>query len=254
MVQRPLGLTAVFRRRLPYVDPTARGAGLDDRRNDLIQTLGRRLTLLLRRSPDPAPIAQGPSEPAPNPWPQIEFVAYAEDCLVAGYVRLSTDRLTDLLNEHENLELVDVFVEELATGRGMEVTEIMVSREELLAIQAVGPRGNQGRRRRMRQHPVAIQVGPLHVRGYLHALPGSDPIASFRRRRQMVPITDAWVEYTTGSTRHRGRVGTLIVNSHLVDWIVEAVDDEVEMPDIPLSAGSYGRLVKDFTGQLHVEA
>jgi len=32
--------------------------------------------------------------------------------------------LTALLNEHENDELVDVFVEDLATGRGMEITEI----------------------------------------------------------------------------------------------------------------------------------
>ena len=224
------------------------------RQNEMIQTLSRALRIVLRRSPEQAPIAPSPAEPAPIPWRQIEFVAFAEDCLVAGYVRLAADRLTDMLNEHEDLELFDVFVEDLATGRGMEATEMIVSRKELLAIHAVGPRGNQGRRRRMRQHPVAIQVGPFHVRGYLHALPGSDPIASFRTRRQMVPITDAWVEYTTGSTRQRRRVGTLIVNSHLVNWIVEAVDDEVEMPDIPLSAYAYGPLVKDFTGQLHVEA
>jgi hypothetical protein len=36
-----------------------------------------------------------------------------------------------------------------------------------------------------------------------------------------------------------------------MDWIVEAEDDEVEMPDIPIAHG--GPLAKDFTGSLHVE-
>ena len=69
----------------------------------------------------------------------------------------------------------------------------------------------------------------------------------------MVPITDAWIEYVAGDTRQRRRVGTLIVNRHLVDWVVQAIDDEVEMPDIPLSTAPQGPLLKDFTGQLHVE-
>jgi hypothetical protein len=91
------------------------------------------------------------------------------------------------------------------------------------------------------------------VRGYIHALPGSDPIAGFRRRRPMVPLTDAWIDYSVGKTRQRRRVETLIVNRHLVDWIVAAIDDEVEMPDIPLSAYPQGPLLKDFTGRIHAE-
>jgi hypothetical protein len=94
-----------------------------------------------------------------------------------------------------------------------------------------------------------MQLGPYHVRGYLHAQPGSDAVASFRRRTPMVPLTDAWVEYYQGTTRQRRRVTTLVVNRHQVDWIVEAVDEEVEMPDIPLAAAK-GPLVKDFTGQV----
>jgi hypothetical protein len=69
----------------------------------------------------------------------------------------------------------------------------------------------------------------------------------------MVPITDAWIEYSMGGRFQRVRVGTLLVNRQLVDWIVEAIDDEVEMPDIPLSAYPKGPLLKDFTGQLHVD-
>jgi hypothetical protein len=69
----------------------------------------------------------------------------------------------------------------------------------------------------------------------------------------MVPVTDAWVEYTAGKTRQRRRVETLIVNRQLVEWIVPAIDDEIEMPDIPLSAYPKGPLLKDFTGRIHAE-
>ncbi len=189
-------------------------------------------------------------QPQPDKGRQVEFVAYGEDCLLSGFVRLESDRLTDLLNEHEEVELVDVLVHDLSAGTDMQVADIVVLRDELLMVHAMGPRGDRARRTRTRQHPVAIQLGPYHVRGYIHALPGSDPIAGFRRRRPMVPITDAWIEYTTGKTRQRRRVGTLIINRELVDWIVEAIDEEVEMPDIPLSAYPRGPLLKDFTGQV----
>ena len=216
----------------------------------LVMQLGRRLRIVLRREPQPLapplPIEDAPASPR-----QVEFVAYAEDCLLSGYVRLEADRLTDMLNEHEELELVDVFVQDLA-GKSREVASITVARDELLMVHAVGPRGDRGRRTRTRQHPVALQIGPYHVRGYLHALPGSDPISGFRRRRPMVPLTEAWIEYVSGKTRQRRRVGTLIVNRQLVDWIVPAIDDEVEMPEIPLSAYPQGPLLKDFTDQVRL--
>ena len=185
--------------------------------------------------------------------PKIEFVAYGEDCILSGHVRMAEDRLTDLLNGHEEYQLVDVYAEDLATGARFDIPEVVVDRHELLLVHAIGPRGNQGRRQRTRQHPVGMQIGPFHVRGYIHALPGSDPIAGFRRRRPMVPLTDAWIEYSIGTNHQRRRVGAVVVNRLLVDWIVPAIDDEVEMPDIPLSAYPQGPLLKDFTGRLKVE-
>ena len=215
----------------------------------------RRLRLVLHREPEPLALsarsAPSPTESASGP--QVEFIAYAEDCLLSGYVRLGADRLTDLLDQHEELQLVDVYVQALSATEGLQVADIVVNRDELLLIHAGGPRGNRGRRRRTRQHPIALQVGPYHVRGYLHAIPGSDPLASFRQRRPMVPITDASIDYVAGTTRERRRVGTVIVNRDHVDWIVEAVEVEVEMPEIPLSADAKGRLVKDFTGQVHFD-
>jgi hypothetical protein len=215
----------------------------------MIQDARRRLTVAFQRSgPAPADPLEGPERaPSTNPYPLVDFVAYAEDCVLSGRVRLTTDRMTDLLNEHEEIQLVDVLVQRLEDAGALQLKEVVIRREEILFVHATGPRGEQGRRRRTRMHPLAMQLGPYHIRGYLHALPGAPPLVAIRRRKPMVPLTEAWVEYDDGATQHRNRVGAIVVNRDRIDWIIPALEDEVEMPDLPLVA-SKAPLVKDFTG------
>lgn len=208
-------------------------------------SVGRRLRLVLGRPAARPPRSDESATIAPS-FPEVEFIGYAEDCLLIGHIRLDADRLSDLLNAHEEYQLVDVIGEDLSTGATIEIKEIIVARDELMLVHATGPRGDQERRRRTRQHPVGLQIGPYLVRGYLHALPGSDPMANFRRREPMVPLTEAWVEYTSGSVRQRQRVASLIVNRHHVDWIREADDEQVELPDLPLNAEK-GPFLNDLT-------
>jgi len=218
---------------------------------DARSVLGRTLRLVLRRGGSDDDDGLPPPEPEEAQAANVEFVAYAEDCLLSGHVRLDADRLTDLLNAHEEYVLVDALVESLADSHALEVKEVLVLRDELFLVHAVGPRGDPARRQRTRQHPIAMQLGPYHVRGYFHALPGTDPIAALRRRKAMVPITEAWVEYQSGSIRQRRRVSTVVVNREQLDWVVEAKDEEVELPDLPLDVPA-GPLVKDFTGDVFV--
>jgi len=208
--------------------------------------VGRRLLIALGARPDVEPTPTAVASPPPPRL--VEFVAYAEDCLISGWVELSKDRLTDLLNAHDQFRLTNAYVESIADGTPYEVAVVDVARDEVVMVHATGPRGHEGRRQHTRQHPLALQLGAYHVRGYIHALPGSDPIANFRRRQPMVPLTDAWVEYGSGEKRQRRRVGTLVVNRDLVDWVVPAIDDEVEAPDLPLANYASGPLLKDFTG------
>lgn len=215
----------------------------------MIGSIGRRLRLTFGSSSDQALPEEDRVDVYLAEAPQIEFVAYSEDSLVSGRLRLDADRLTDLLNQHDEYLLVDALVESLTDGYAVEVKEVLVNRDELLLVHAVGPRGNAGRRQRTRPHAMALQTGPFHVRGYLHVLPGADPLLALRRRKPMVPFTDAWIEYQSGAVRQRRRVGAVVVNRELIDWIVPAVDEEVELPDLPLNAEK-GPLVKDFTGQL----
>jgi hypothetical protein len=189
--------------------PTAPRSGID--------RVGRSLRLVLRRGAPPA----DPVEEAPTTAPEVEFVAFAEDCLVTGQIALSTERLTDLLNEHDEYALVNVVVSGLADGQDFEVPEVTLLRDDLLLAQASEPRGNAGRRRMTRKYGIAAQVGPYLVRGYLHALPGSDAVSSLARRKTMVPLTDVWVDYSSaGEPKHR-HMSTAIVNQDRIEWIVE---------------------------------
>jgi hypothetical protein len=204
------------------------------------------LRLVFQRHGDSTPPPD--VDEAPPAPPEVEFVAYGEDCVLSGRLAMPADRLTDLLNAHDQYVLVDVLVERLADGSAIEVHELAISRDEILVVHATGPRGNPSRRQRTRQHPIAVRLGPYEVRGYIHALPGSDPIDSLRRRNPMVPLTEAWVEYSAGGTVQRRHVSSLVINRELMDWAVEASDEEIQLPELPVSDEDRGPLVKDFTG------
>ena len=201
------------------------------------QSIGNRLRVVFQR-PDDSNDRSGAEDslPAPALLPLVEFVAYAEDCILYGRVRLAADRLTDMLNEHDEFELVDVMVERLDGLGAVEVRQVLVRRNELLLVHATGPRGNQARRTRTREHPLAIRIGPYEVRGDLHAFPGHDPLMTIRRRKTMVPLTDAWIEYQAGFERRRRRAGALVVNREQIDSVINAIDEWVELPDLPFQA------------------
>jgi hypothetical protein len=201
----------------------------------MIHRLGRRLALVFDRSgPDGGDSLSITEQPGANILhPMVDFVAYAEDCILFGRIRLQAERLTDMLNEHEELLLVDVMVQSLHESEVMEVKEVGVARDELLLVHATGPRGDQARRTRTRPTFVSITVGPYEVRGNLHAYPGLDAVAGIHRRNPMVPLTDAWVDYPVGGESVRQRIGTAIVNRRRIDLIVPSLEHDVDVMDIP---------------------
>jgi hypothetical protein len=205
----------------------------------------------LRLAFRPRPPAAAPREPGPAPDAplEVEFVAYAEDRVLSGRVQLAAGRLSDLINAHERFELINVLVEDLTDGQAIEIRELAIERDELLIVHATGPRGRRDQRQRTRQHPIVAKLGPYEVRGYVHTLPGSDPIASLRRRRPMVALTEAVVEYFIGEQSIRRHVSTLLFNRQLADWIVEGVDEDDPLDAFQLPVEE-GPLVKDFTGQV----
>jgi hypothetical protein len=217
------------------------------------------LPTLTRRAPTSTLVLDVLDVPATSPTldairpSEVEFVAFSEDCVLAARLALSAERLTDLLNDHESYALTDVTVESLADGHVVELPEVEVTRDEIFLVIASGPRGHAGRRQRTRQHPVVMQLGPYLVQGYFHGLPGSEPLSSLRRRKAMVPLTDASIEYVAGGAVQRQHVDTVIVNRDCLDWVVEAEDENLEPPELTTPVAR-GRLVKDFTGQVLLES
>lgn len=181
---------------------------------------------------------------------EVEFSAYTADCRLFGFVRLAGERLSDALNELEELHLDSVLVVALEDNRAIEMRQLVVSRDELIAVRASGPRGNAARRIRTRPSPVAVKAGPYMVRGYVHGPPGGDPLRRFRGPRPMVPMTESWIEYESGGSQHRARVGPMIVNTAFVDWVERAKETDVRV-DLPVEMRIDPR-AKDMTGHVRI--
>ena len=169
-------------------------------------------------------------------WPvadtnQVEFVAYGEDCILSGRAVLDADRLTDMLNGHEEYLVSGLSVERFDAETPFELDdEIAIPRDEIYLVHASGPRGDASRRHRTMPQHLAIKMGPYKVRGFFHALPGADPVVAFRRRKVMVPLTDGRIEYTFHGERRETRVDTVIVNREQVDWVEAVLPTQVEFP------------------------
>lgn len=163
---------------------------------------------------------------------QVDFVAYGEDCILSGRAVLDADRLSDMLNAHDEYLVSGLSVSRFDDDSPFELDdEIAIPRDEIYLVHASGPRGDAARRHRTMPQRLAVRMGPYKVRGFFHALPGADPVVAFRRRRAMVPLTDAQIEFTFHGERREVRVETLIVNREQIDWVQAMLPTEVEFPE-----------------------
>jgi hypothetical protein len=202
----------------------------------MIERLPRRLRVAFAKpdesagaTPDPG-VAQDPAAGLPG---ELDFVAYAEDCKLSGRTVLDGGRLSDMLNDNDEYALVGVTVERFEDGLPIEVEEIVVARDELYLVHASGPRGDVARRHHTTPLYVAIKTGPYEVRGFFHALPGTDPVAAIRRRKAMVPLTNARVAYVHGGQLEEVHFETLIVNREQADWVMSMEPSQTEFPSGP---------------------
>lgn len=151
--------------------------------------------------------------------PLVRFVAYQDARRLSGWISLAADRLTDLLNACDELALEEVKVAAVADGRAEWADELVIRRDDLVAVHASGPPGDASQWQRTDPHPIVVRSGPYAIGGILHSPPGVDPLADLAARPPMVPLTDAWIEYRLdGIVRHRAQ-GTIIVNRQRADSI-----------------------------------
>jgi hypothetical protein len=187
------------------------------------------LRMVFQAAPRPADTEHRALE-AP-PVPVVELTVFADDSVASGSVALTANRVTDLMNDRTEFEFVDTFLQSLDDGHGLLVRSIVVTRAEIFAVAVAGPRGDPTRRTRTRPIPVELRVGRYDVSGNIHVIPGTDPLISFRRRRAMVPLTEATIEFDSPDGRKLSRYGTLLVNRDLTDWIAPASRSDVRPPE-----------------------
>lgn len=167
-----------------------------------------------------------PAAEVPADGALIEFVGYALDCLLTGSLRLEADRLSDLLNKTDEIDLVEVVCHGLE-GNVVQADHVVVTRADLVAVAAGDPRGRSSLRQHTRQVAVAAGAGPYVMHGYIHGRPGADPMLHLGRRPPMVPLTDATIAYETADGWRRDDASTLIVNRDTADWFRLAREDEL---------------------------
>jgi hypothetical protein len=157
----------------------------------------------------------------------IEFVAYTREFLVAALLAMRADRMTDLLNAVDELELHDTLVQWLHDGALRGAETLSIERVALVAVKANAPRGNPARRHPTGRVSVAAGCGPLLMHGDLHVRRGGDARADLGRRPPMIPLTDATIRFSLGGKHRVDHAETLIVNRDVVDWMQPATDEDL---------------------------
>jgi hypothetical protein len=202
----------------------------------MLDRLPRRLRVAFNHPADGSVAEPDPGPPADDRLPEVAFVAYGEDCILSGRTSLDADRLSDMLNSHDEYDLVRVTVDRLDGGSPIRVDEVVVPRDELFMVHASGPPGDRRRRQHTTPQHLAVKMGPYRIRGFYHGVPGNDPVIAISRRKTMVPLTNARVTYERAGDPVEITVDVLIVNRDQIDWVAEIEPDRAEFPVSPKAA------------------
>ncbi len=149
----------------------------------------------------------------------VAFRGYGIDFIVTGRVELRADRLTDLVNESETIELREVVLEGLHDLARVVVPDYSIRRDELLAVKVAGPRGARLWRVPTTRHRLQAQIGPYNVLGRLHTPSGDSVAHRLSSSGPMLPLTDATIAYVIGGILEVRDAATILINRELASWV-----------------------------------
>jgi len=133
---------------------------------------------LFRRSDD---------APEPVPQPQLEPMhVYTRDIEVAGHVRATSERMTDILQRGEEL----AFLPEGADPANPDSWMALAPRSVLLVVPPPYVSPPEKRLHRQTQQ-VVIRIGAYVVTGTAHLRPGYEQDLFLRATQPFLPLTDA---------------------------------------------------------------
>ena len=156
-------------------------------------------------------------------------------------------RLTDFLNGQERFRIHHVEFESLEDGHKVAIDSVSITRDDLFAVVATGPRGAEKQRVELQTNRLQISIGPYIILGRLHTKPGTDAMSSVLKREPMIPLTNVTIAYEMAGTFVTRDVGAMIVNRMLVDWISPTTDAASVFPEVTVRSPFPARMLKDFT-------
>ena len=163
------------------------------------------------------------------------FIAYAEDCRVSGEIESANEsRLSDILNGSPEIVLRRATIVAHADGRRHDLDELTLSRDEIVAVEALGTRGPEDRRIHTVRHRLELHLGSYVVLGQIHTMPGGQPLVAIGRRQPMIPLTNATIAYNDADGLQAHDVQTLIVNRDQAQWVRASVEDRAAFPEVPI--------------------
>jgi hypothetical protein len=118
------------------------------------------------------------------------------DCILKALIELGAHaRLTDLLNAGATVTLYDVHVYALDDGRELKADQVEVDVAELHVVEALDKAQMRSRHVHTRTAAVEVHSGPYRIVGRIHAPLGGDPVQAVMRRPEMIPLTEALLEF-----------------------------------------------------------
>ena len=166
----------------------------------------------------------------------IEFTAYADDCLFHAHLDLPEgSRLTDHLNELDKVALTDVQLLALEDGHLVRQETLALDVYDIFAIDAPASITPTTQRIRTRTSRVEVELGPYRVLGHLHGPTSGDPFAAITRRKPMIPITEATVAFTLNGKARMRDVDVVIINRLRASLVQRVVAEPDKLADFGLA-------------------
>lgn len=156
---------------------------------------------------------------------------YTADARIVGWISAGGQRVTDLLNDNDELHLWHPSPGPMAAPNGTSPDELpedpdmngewqSIVTEQL--VLAMPPEWRAARQLRLHRklRRVAVSAGPFSVTGNLHLSPGSEPDEQMLfRGRRFLPLTDAYILHN-GEPPFEHVVSVVIVNTaHITQFV-----------------------------------
>ena len=166
---------------------------------------------------------------------QVDFRGYSGDCLIRGRLEVPDDiRLTDFLNTSDTWAVHDAALYALEDGRSVPAGDQELDAHDVWAVEPTDLGARADLHVATRAVQVELELPPYRITGFLHGVNAADPFAGVHRRRRMLPLTEAVIEFAYAGKRKSRHTSVLIVNRDRATSMKRVVYEETKLDQIAL--------------------